>query len=124
MQTRPVTLPNGAVIRAEVVFRTEDMMRGLMFRDSLAPDHGMLFLHTQPGQYGYWMYQVRIPLDIIWLDRGKTIVEMSENTPPCPSKSARQCPTYGGRELSAYVLELAGGVAAKHGLRVGQRIDF
>jgi uncharacterized protein len=119
-----VTLPNGQVISSEVESDPVDMARGMMFRDSLPPGRGMLFIHTKPGKYAYWMYQVKIPLDIIWMDQSKHIVEISANTPPCPSKSARQCPNYGGHEDAMYVLELAGGMASKYGLAKGQQIQF
>lgn len=122
--TRLVTLPGGQRIRAEIAMKPVDMARGLMFRDSLAPDRGMLFIHEKPGQYSYWMYQTRIPLDILWMGADRRIVEMSLDTPPCGSKSARECPHYGGTEPSRYVLELAGGTARKFGLRVGDRIEF
>lgn len=123
INSRRVTLPGGQEIRAEVMMRPEDMMRGMMFRDSLAPDRGMLFIHGGAGNYPYYMYQVRIPLDIIWMDPAKNIVEISANTPPCAS-AATACPTYGGKQTALYVLELAGGMAAKYNLRPGQRLDF
>jgi hypothetical protein len=70
------------------------------------------------------MYQVRVPLDIIWMDSNKRIVEMSLDTPPCPSASARECPNYGGNENAQFVLELAGGVGRKHNLRAGDMLSF
>ena len=89
--TMLVTLPHGEKINAEVVTHPTEMMRGMMFRDSLAPDHGMLFIHGSPGQYTYYMYQVKIPLDIIWMDRERRIVEISADTPPCKAaKSAHE----------------------------------
>ena len=121
--TRVVTLPNGKQVRAEVMIAQADMARGMMFRDALAPDCGMLFLHSAPGEYPYWMYQVRIPLDIIWMDHTRRIVEISADTPPCRT-GASQCPTYGGHRPAQYVLELAGGMAAKYGLRVGDTLEF
>ena len=99
-------------------------MRGMMFRDSLAEDRGMLFFHGGSGRYAYWMYQTRIPLDIVWLDNNQRIVEMSPNTPPCPSKSAKECPSYGGNADATVVLEAAAGSIEKHGLQVGQRLRF
>jgi hypothetical protein len=123
LNTRVVTLPGGQRIQAEVLVRPEDMARGMMFRDSLAPDHGMLFVHPQPAYYKYWMFQVRIPLDMIWMDSDRRIVEISADTPPC--KTARDlCPTYGGHARAQFVLELAGGMAAKYGLKTGGRIEF
>src|ERR1035441_10418881 len=71
--TRDVTLPGGHIIRAETAVDTRDMMRGLMFRAMLAPDHGMLFVHPVSGQYSYWMYQTYIPLDMIWMDENHRI---------------------------------------------------
>ncbi len=122
-QTQIITFPNGKKIRAEVMIDPTDLMKGMMFRDSLAPDRGMLFVHAQAGKHTYWMYQVRIPLDIIWMDSSRRIVEWSLNTPPCATK-ASECPSYGGREDSRYVLELAGGMAEKYGLRIGDTLTF
>ncbi len=69
------------------------------------------------------MYQVRIPLDMIWMDSDHRIVEISADTPPC--NTARDlCPTYGGHARAQFVLELAGGMAAKYGLKTGDRIEF
>ncbi len=122
--SRDVTLPDGKTIAAEVMTDPVDMNRGMMFRDSLAPDRGMLFIHGSPNRYSYWMYQVKIPLDIIWMDQNRRVAEISANTPPCTSKSARNCPNYGGHEVALYVLELGGGQAAKHGVQVGSYINF
>src|SRR5205823_3858649 len=107
-----ITFPNGKTVIAETMVRDVDQMRGMMFRDSLAKDRGMLFIHRNEDQVPYWMYQVRIPLDIVWLDQQRRIVEISANTPPCTFKSARDCPSYGGHEKARYVLELAAGAAA------------
>ncbi len=123
-QTAVVTFPNGNRVRAEMMLKDIDILRGMMFRDSLAPDRGMLFIHSRPDKYKYWMYQVRIPLDIIWMDRDRRIVEISADTPPCKAKKSSECPTYGGSFDSLYVLELGGGMAAKHGLKVGDTLRF
>ena len=122
--TRPVTLPNGKTIHAELMVKPEDMMRGMMFRESVAPDHGMLFFHASAGKYKYWMYQVKIPLDIIWMDANHKVVEISPNTPPCKSTSAQDCTNYGGNEDAKYVLELGGGGAARNNIKVGDVIQF
>jgi len=123
LNTRTVILPGGQKIRVEVMTHPTDMMRGMMFRDYLAPDRGMLFVHGSLGNYPYWMYQVRIPLDIIWLDEKRRIVEISPNTPPCQQK-ASECPSYGGNQKALFVLELAGGMAAKYNLKLGDVLEF
>jgi uncharacterized membrane protein (UPF0127 family) len=119
-----ITFPSGKTVAAETMLKEIDQLRGMMFRDSLAKDRGMLFIHPADGNYAYWMYQCRIPLDIIWMNHDRQIVEISANTPPCPSKSARECPSFGGHEKARYVLELAGGGAAMYGLKAGDTLGF
>jgi uncharacterized membrane protein (UPF0127 family) len=121
--TRKVTLPSGQAIRAEVEMDAMDMQKGMMFRDSLARGRGMLFIHQTPGLYKYWMYQVRIPLDIIWMDPSHRIVEISPDTPPCKTK-ASLCANYGGQQTAQFVLELGGGEARRLGLSLGQTLEF
>ncbi|MDX2181193.1 MAG: DUF192 domain-containing protein [Bryobacteraceae bacterium] len=120
---RLVKLPGGRKIVAEVAMTPEAMQRGMMYRDSLAPDRGMLFLHAESGRHPYWMHNCKIALDIIWLDSAKRVVEISAATPPC-QKEASECPSYGGTQPSQFVLELASGMAAQYGLSPGVAIEF
>ena len=121
--TRPVTLPSGQIIRVEAAIDSFDLLRGLMFRTSLATDRGMLFVYPKPDHYTQWMYQTQIPLDIIWLDSNRNIVEMVENAQPCKTQASK-CPQYGGKQISAYVLEIGGGMAKKYGLALGQTLQW
>jgi uncharacterized membrane protein (UPF0127 family) len=114
-RTTTITLPNGKVIRAE--------LRGMMFRDSLPADRGMLFIHSKPTAASYWMYQVKIPLDIIFMDSTRRVLGISANTPPC-EKKASECPSYGGYPQTQYVLELGGGQAAKNAIVPGSTLTF
>lgn len=123
-QTTPLTLPGGQEIRVEVMTKKDDMMRGMMFRDSLAPNRGVLSAYGAPSMAPAWTYQVRIPLDIFWLDLSKQVVEISPNTPPCKSASAKECPSYGGHKMAVYVLELPGGSSERFGIHVGDRMKF
>ncbi len=123
LRLRDVILPGGHVIKAESAVDTRDMMRGLMFRNSLAPDDGMLFVHPVPGHYSYWMYQTYIPLDMIWMDENRRIVEIVESAPPCKT-AASKCAHYGGTQMARFVLELNGGESRKYGLQLGQSVDW
>lgn len=120
---RIVTLPGGKKIVAEVMLRPEDQARGMMFRDELPPGRGMLFIHDAPARRSYWMHNVKIPLDIIWMDAQRRVVEISANTPGCLDR-AENCRSYGGAKPSMYVLELAGGQAAKLGIVEGVTLEF
>lgn len=121
---REIKLPNGTAIVVETMIRAEDMARGMMYRDSLAPNRGLLFMHGSEGNVPYWMHNVKVPLDIVWMDKTRTVVEISANTPPCDGKPADQCPPYGGRKKAMFVLELAGGMAAKYNVTEGAVLDF
>ncbi|HYP14540.1 MAG TPA: DUF192 domain-containing protein [Bryobacteraceae bacterium] len=121
--TRAVTLPDGTVIRAETMTLEADVMRGMMYRDALPEGRGMIFIHGSPGKYSYWMYQVKVPLDIVWMTPGKRVVEVVANAEPCKTR-ASDCPRYGGNEDAQIVLELAAGQAAKHGIRPGAVLSF
>jgi uncharacterized membrane protein (UPF0127 family) len=121
--TSDITLPGGQVIKTEFVYDTAGALRGMQFRNSIAPDHGMLYAHRIPGKYGYWMYQTLIPLDMIWMDPKNKVVEIVENAPPCKTP-ASQCPHYGGNEVAQYVLELGAGMVKKYGVKVGDMINW
>jgi len=118
-----VMLPDGSTVHVELAKTEAERNFGLMERTSLPQGRGMLFIHDQPGHYGYWMYDCKIGLDIIWMDQNHRIVEMSRNTPPCKGKS-NTCPSYGGKETSIYVLELPVGSIKAHQLAVGQTVNF
>ena len=122
--TRTVTLPDGARITAELATTPEEVAQGLMFRSYLGDDEGMLFVFQEIAPRGFWMFNTLIPLDIIWIDSNKHIVEISEMTPPCGEMDPSECPSYGGTVDSGYVLELAAGRAVAHGLKVGDRLEF
>ncbi len=124
LPTTAVTLPNGKVIRAELAIQPADKERGLMFRTSLEPDGGMLFVFEAPLPRRFWMFQTLIPLDILWLDAGHAIVHISANTPPCREQQAARCPGYEGERWAQYVLELAAGAAAANGLKLGDKLQF
>ena len=125
LNKREVKMPDGTVIVCETMTEKTEMMRGMMFRDQLPANRGLLFIHANAAQVPYYMYQVKIPLDIIWMDRTHTIVEIAPNTPPCSDgRQASQCPQYGGNKVSQYVVEIGAGLAAKHGVKVGGHLDW
>ncbi len=123
LKTRLVTLPDGRQIRAEVLIAPAEMARGMMYRDPLPEGRGLLFIHDKPAPYRYWMSNVKAPLDIIFMDPARQIVEISANTPPCTSKP-EACPLYGGHFYEQFVLELRAGEAQRLGLRQGQLLTF
>jgi uncharacterized membrane protein (UPF0127 family) len=118
-----VMLPDGSTVHVELAKTEAERNYGLMDRTSLPQGRGMLFIHDRPSQNNYWMYHCKIGLDIVWMDDGHRIVEMSPNTPPCKGK-ASTCPSYGGHADSVYVIELPVGSIKTHNLQVGQTVNF
>ncbi len=122
-RTIPLKYPNGKVIRVEQMINRDQVNTGMMFRDSLAPDRGMLFYHGREMNRGYWMFQVEVPLDLVWLDKNKRVVQIVHKAPPCPGPS-NTCPSYGGAFPAAYVLEVPAGSVAANGLKPGMQLEF
>jgi hypothetical protein len=118
-----VMLPDGSTVHVELALTEAEQAYGLMGRTSLPEGRGMLFVHDGMAKHPYWMYHCKIGLDIVWMDAGHRIVEMSPGTPPCRGKSTT-CPNYGGHEPSQYVLELPVRSVQKHRLAVGETVEF
>jgi uncharacterized membrane protein (UPF0127 family) len=108
-------------VRVEIAETDEARARGLMFRDSLAEDEGMLFVFDEPERYGFWMKNVRVALDLLWLDRRGRIVWIVEAAPPC---AGERCPTYRSAVNASFVLEVAAGFVHRHGIAVGDPVTI
>jgi hypothetical protein len=118
-----VRFPDGFELRAELMVTQADLERGMKYRSSLAENRGMIFMHNEEGHYPYWMYEVQVPLDMIWMDKQRKIVQLVHKVPPCPGPKEK-CLSYGGQFRAIYVLEVPSGTAAKHGLKPGMQLDF
>ncbi len=94
--------------------------KGLMFRDELAADHGMLFVHERQEPLAYWMKNTHIPLDILYFDDARVLVSQQRDVPPCSLGDA--CPPYPSDAPARYVLELNAGEAAKLALHNGMQL--
>jgi len=117
----PLTLPSGKVLQVELMVSDEDRAMGLMFRPSLAPDRGMLFLFETPEFHGIWMKNCKFPIDIVWLDETKRVVHLAEKVPPC---RADPCPVYEPLRKASWVVELNAGQARREGAVVGATVGF
>jgi len=116
-----VIVPGGRAIEVEIAANDETREQGLMYRDRLPPGHGMLFLFARAGTYPFWMKNTIIPLDMIWIDESLRVVHVERSVPPC---KADPCPSYDPKAEARYVLELAGGEAARQGIGAGPQLRF
>ena len=106
----------------EVADDDAERARGLMFRDALEPDRGMLFVHEREGPQAYWMKNTRIPLDILYFDADRRLVSQQRDVPPC--SLGDRCPPYPSAAPARFVLELNAGEAARLGLEDGTELTF
>jgi uncharacterized protein len=116
-----VFFPDGGSIVAELAVTNEERARGLMFRERIGSDQGMLFVFEEEGLYPFWMKNTLIPLDILWLGGDRRIVHIAADVPPC---TAEPCATYGPEIPASFVLELKAGEARARGLKPGDRLEF
>lgn len=119
--TAYVIFVDGTRLDVEVAETEGARARGLMFRETLGDEEGMLFPFDIPRRYGFWMKNVRIPLDIIWLDTNRRIVWIVERARPCTADS---CPMYLPEAEASYVLEVVGGFVARHGVAIGDAVEI
>ena len=93
--------------------------RGLSYRQSLAPQTGMLFVFDTPGMYYFWMKDMNFPIDIIWLDENKKVVHIEHSLSPStyPESFGPDIPTQ-------YVIEILSRSLEYTDLVLGDRVHF
>jgi uncharacterized membrane protein (UPF0127 family) len=115
-----LTSKDGASTRVfvEVADTPDTQARGLMFRNHLDPDHGMVFLFDSEKDHAFWMKNTPIPLDLIFISRDGRIVGIHPDAEPLSLR-----PISVGAP-SRVVLEVNGGFTAEHGLTVGDHVTY
>ncbi len=109
---------NEEKIELEVANTPEQQQLGLMFRTDLPPNRGMLFPFNPPTIVNFWMKNVSISLDMIFVRDG-IVKNIAHNVPPCTKEP---CPLYDSRVEIDQVIELAGGRAKELNIKRGDRI--
>lgn len=105
----------GRRVIAEVAADDETRSRGLMFRQRLAPDHGMLFVFPEAMQACFWMKNTPLPLSIAFIDSRGTIINLSDMQPQSLDSHCPLAP-------ALYALEMEQGWFARNGVRPGAQI--
>ncbi len=113
--------PDGSRIKLELAITDQERADGLMFRDQLAADGGMLFIFDRDERWPFWMKNTFIPLDLIWISATGRVVDVRPNVQPCRYDP---CPGYDPSGPARAVLEVNARFAAKHGVRPGAQLRF
>lgn len=105
-------------VTVEVVVSPALLARGLMYREHLPPDAGMLFLMNYEADHEFYMRNTLIPLDMIFITKDFTVAGIVENATP-RTEEHRHC-----GKPSFYVLEVNGGWSAAHQVTAGTKVRF
>ena len=117
----PLEIRSGGRIHrftVEVAASAEEQEQGLMFRQSLAPDRGMIFPFAPPRPASFWMKNTLIPLDMVFVRADGTIARIADNTIPHSLD-----PVEVGEPVAA-VLEIAGGRSAELGITESDTVSW
>lgn len=110
-------------IKVELAKDPYTWAKGLMFREFIPKDSGMLFIFPDEAKRSFWMKNTLIPLDIIFISKDKKIVDIKENFEPC-SQPQTNCPPYFSTSPAMYVLEVNAGIAKDYGLGIGDDLEL
>ncbi|MEK6983375.1 MAG: DUF192 domain-containing protein [Nanoarchaeota archaeon] len=105
-------------VNAGIADDNEERATGLMFRERLDKNSGMLFIFEQESEQAFWMKNTFIALDIIFIDRNFTIVDI-KNAVPC---KVDPCVLYRSSKPAKYVLEVNENFTVEHEIMIGNKI--
>lgn len=107
----------GHPVTVEIADDEAERQRGLMYRESLPEDHGMLFVYATERHLSFWMRNTFIPLDVAFIDRTGRIVDIQQMEPQSDE-------THTARAPAMYALEMRQGWFADHDVEVGDTVEF
>jgi len=108
-------------ISLEIARTPKEREKGLMFREELDRDKGMLFVFDDEAPRSFWMKNTLIPLDMMFIDSEKKIIKIIENAQPCRNDPCRH---YSSEIPAMYVLEMNSGFVRKNNIKEEDRIIF
>ena len=121
-----------ACVQAEIADTEAARQLGLMFRENLPEGRGMLFIFEDEGRYGFWMKNMKFPIDIIWIDKEKRVVDVKPNLSPCQEvresfaggDKEKSCEIFEPRAKALYALEVEGGFCRRNKIEIGDKVSI
>ena len=117
-----ITTPSGEKIQIELAITGKEHQQGLMNREKLSAQHGMLFVFENPRPLSFWMKNTLIPLDLLYLDHVGSIIDIITMM-PCPTTET-QCPNYVSSKPAQYGLEINAAESKILNLKVGDVLQL
>lgn len=118
--TTPQACINENCFNLEVVDTPQTREKGLMYRQYLPEDKGMLFVFEKTGNYPFWMKNTLIPLDMLWINENKEIVRIMSAT-PCQEDP---CKIYNPKSEALYVLEINANITKEKNIKEGDKVEI
>jgi hypothetical protein len=118
-KTRAIVTINGREFRVSVARTEGQRAKGLMYRNKMNENAGMLFVFSVSDIYTIWMKNTYIPLDVIWISDNH-IVDMAR----LDAQSKDKIPQYTSAQKANYVLELNAGITQKYNIKIGDLVDI
>lgn len=107
-------------LNVEIADDNQERQKGLMFREKLNENSGMLFVFDEEGNQPFWMKNTMIPLDMIFIDKNFKIIDI-KNVFPC---DVEPCTLYKSPMPALYVLEVDSNFTVRNNIKVGDKIIF
>lgn len=106
-------------LKVELADSPKELDEGLSGRKCIGESQAMLFVFDRPGYYNFWMKEMKFPIDIVWIDSTKKIIEVTDNIQPSTYPDS-----FTSNQPPQYVLEVQAGRAAELGLSAGKALNF
>jgi uncharacterized membrane protein (UPF0127 family) len=111
----------GVKIGAELADTPTKQAEGLTWRPQLNESEGMLFVFGSEGTLSFWMKNMLIPIDVVFITSDMKIITIHKSVPPC---SNNPCPSYTSSKPAKYALEVRAGFCERHGVQPGDSISI
>lgn len=106
-------------VEVEIADELPEQIKGLMFRQDLDRNNGMLFVYESEKKRSFWMKNTLIPLDMLFIDTDFRIIDIKENVQPCKTET---CPSYPSKFPAQYVLEVNAGFVMMNNIEIGDSV--
>ena len=121
----PAVTVGSSWFTVEIAATSQERSRGLSGRESLPDLSGMLFVYDSARTPSFWMKEMLIPLDFVWIGEDCSVVDLHTDVPPPPpGTSTGSLPNYRPSSPVRYVLEINAGDVAELGIEVGDPVSF
>ncbi len=111
----------GVKIYADLADTPRKQADGLMWRPQLNESEGMLFVFGGEGNVSFWMKNMLVPIDVVFISSDMKIITVHKSVPPCPHNP---CESYASSKPAKYALEVSAGFCERHGVQPGDSISI